>query len=250
MITQVVEGKEGNEVRERRRNPRGEGGRLAGEIVDGAMALIEREGTSDSVTLRAVAREVGIAAPSIYSHFADRDAILLAVVERVFELIQDVLEEASTAVAVAHGVPGGAEGPGIVRPSDPAVAVDQLVAGCEAYVAFGLAHPAWYRTVFNKEYEVLCPPGAAPDLAALESDERIPAVGGEAFTLLVESIEWCRTLGVSTSADTFGDAAAVWVALHGTVSLWSALCGFPWPEREGFVRRLVIPLAHIELAPH
>ena len=84
------------------------------EIVSGALAIIEREGTDEAVTLRAVAREIGIAAPSIYAHFPDRDAIVLAVVARVF----DELRQAITQGVVAAG-------------DDP---VERLVAGCKAYV--------------------------------------------------------------------------------------------------------------------
>ena len=31
------------------------------------------------------------------------------------------------------------------------------------------------------------------------------------------------------------DSTAIWVAMHGTVSLQVALPGFPWPEPDGFV---------------
>ena len=56
-------------IRTRHRNPRGQGTRLSEDIVAGALALIERTGSAEAVTLRAVAREAGIAAPSIYAHF-------------------------------------------------------------------------------------------------------------------------------------------------------------------------------------
>ena len=78
-------------------------------------------------------------------------------------------------------------------------------------------------------------------------DDRFPPVGGEAFALLVDAIERCVGEGRSASADPFADATAVWVALHGMVSLWSTVCDFPWPEsRPEFVRRLVQPLARIQ----
>ena len=96
-------------ARARRRNARGQGVRLADDIVAGALALIERTGSDEAVTLRAVAREIGIAAPSIYAHFADREAIIMAVVVRVF----DELSEAITKGQAAAG-------------PDP---VDRLVAG-------------------------------------------------------------------------------------------------------------------------
>ena len=71
--------------------------------MTGALALIERAGSAEAVTLRAVAREVGIAAPSIYPHFADRDAIVTAVVARVFDEL---------AAAIEAGRGGGRAGPG------------------------------------------------------------------------------------------------------------------------------------------
>ncbi|RYF62338.1 MAG: TetR/AcrR family transcriptional regulator, partial [Cytophagaceae bacterium] len=49
----------------RARNPRGSGARLRGEIVAAAATLIARTGSDQAVTLRSVAREVGISAPSI-----------------------------------------------------------------------------------------------------------------------------------------------------------------------------------------
>ena len=112
----------------RQRNARGQGARLADDIVAGALALIERTGSEEAVTLRAVAREIGIAAPSIYAHFADREAIIMAVVLRVFDELSD---------AITRGQ--AASGP------DP---VDRLVAGCEAYLTFGLEHPARYGVLF------------------------------------------------------------------------------------------------------
>jgi AcrR family transcriptional regulator len=225
-------------VRKRSRNPRGQGTRLTEDIVSGALALIERTGSADAVTLRAVAREVGIAAPSIYAHFPDRDAVLMAVVVRMF---------GELAEAIARGQESA--GP------DP---VDRLVAGCQAYVAFGLEHPARYRVLFSRQLPPAPDPPApdpeAPDPEAPDPGQPVPVgpdgrpqleVGAEAFALLLAAIEACVTAGASASADVVADATAVWVALHGTVSLHTALTHFPWPEPAAFVRRLVLPLAHV-----
>jgi AcrR family transcriptional regulator len=209
----------------RRRNARGQGGRLSEEIVTAALALIDREGSEDAVTLRAVAREIGIAAPSIYPHFADREAIVLAVVARLFD-------------ELTAAVRGGVEAAG----GDP---VNQLVAGCEAYVEFGLAHPARYGVLFSGNWvevtasyckPVVIEPGGRPLLE----------FGAEAFALVVDVIAACVATGASASTDAFADGTAVWVALHGTVTLRSARPGFPWPEpASAFVRQLVLPLARI-----
>jgi AcrR family transcriptional regulator len=203
----------------RRRNPRGEGSRLAGEIVDGALAIVTRTGSSEAVTLRSVAREVGIAAPSIYAHFPDREAILAAVVLRVFDDLRDHLEEATATM------------------TDP---IDRLVAGTEAYVAFGLENPGAYGLLFTRA--ILGPGFESPPQFPFKE---LPPIGGEGFGLLVDSIRHCVEAGVSASTDVFADATAVWVALHGTISLWSSMCAGTWPDGPGFVRQLTLSLARI-----
>ncbi|HEX3390346.1 MAG TPA: TetR/AcrR family transcriptional regulator [Streptosporangiaceae bacterium] len=207
----------------RERNARGQGARLTEDIVTGALALIERSGSDEAVTLRAVAREIGISAPSIYAHFADREAIVMAVVLRVFGELAEAIEQ-GTALAG----------------QDP---VARLVAGCGAYVSFGLAHPARYGVLFSthsRPPEEYCAP------VPLGPDGRpVMEFGAEAFALLVRGIEDCVTAGSSASTDVVGDATAVWVALHGAVTLRTTLPGFPWPEPEPFVRHLVLSLARI-----
>ena len=209
----------------RQRNARGQGARLTQDIVSGALALIERSGSDEAVTLRAVAREVGIAAPSIYAHFPDRDAVVLAVVLRVFDELTDAIE-------------AGMESAG----HDP---VSRLVAGCQAYVAFGLEHPARYGVLFSerrtgaKDY---CEP-----VRLGPAGEPVLELGAEAFALLVGGIEDCALAGASASTDVVADATAVWVALHGAVSLRTALPGFPWPaETAEFVRGLVRSLGRVQ----
>jgi AcrR family transcriptional regulator len=206
-----------------RRNARGQGNRLADDIVRGALAIIERTGSDDAVTLRAVAREVGIAAPSIYAHFADREAIIMAAVVKIFDELADAVEQAEVAA-----------GP------DP---VDRLLAGCQAYLDYGFGHRARYGLLFS-------PRGRAPE----EYCQPVPIgpdgspvleFGAEAFSLLVRGIEGCVAAGVSASGDVLADATAVWVALHGAVALRTALPGFPWPELTEFNRQLVLSLAKI-----
>ncbi|WP_371495504.1 TetR/AcrR family transcriptional regulator [Kitasatospora sp. NBC_00374] len=195
----------------RPRNRRGEGPRLREEIIRAAIALIEREGSKEAVTLRAVAREVGIAAPSIYGHFADRDAIVDAVVGEALARLQRTTETATA----AH--------------DDP---VDALLAGCAAYVEFGTREPACYRIVFGSSRQRVEP-------SPCEGPSR--PNGLDSFMALVRSLETCVEAGRSASTDPFGDAVALWTALHGQVTLRAALPDFPWPPTdtvEQLVRRL------------
>ena len=210
-------------ARHRERNARGQGSRLTEDIVSGALALIERTGSDDAVTLRAVAREIGIAAPSIYAHFPDREAIVMAVVARIFDELSE---------AIGRGIESAGQDP-----------VSRLVAGCQAYLDFGLRNPARYGVLFStrrmaaKDY---CEP-----IAVGPDGRPVLEVGAEAFALLADGIEACVTAGASASTDVAADAAAVWVALHGTVSLRATLPMFPWPDLDPFARHLVLSLARI-----
>ena len=210
-------------TRRRQRNARGQGARLTEDIVSGAIALIDRAGTQEAVTLRAVAREVGIAAPSIYAHFPDREAIVMAVVTRVFDELTE---------AITRGVASAGQDP-----------VSRLVAGCEAYVAFGLEHPERYGVLFSERriatVDYCKPVPIGPDgMPVLE-------FGAESFALLVTSIEDCVRAGISASTDIVADATAVWVAMHGTITLRSTLPGFPWPDPGQFVGQFVRSLARV-----
>lgn len=94
-----------------------------------AAALLERTGSVEAVTLRAVAREAGVTAPAVYGHFADLDALMDAVIEEGF---------ADLRAAIARAV------------ADVGDPVARLLAGCRAYVAAGLAAPGRYRAMFGR----------------------------------------------------------------------------------------------------
>ena len=68
----------------RRRNRRGEGDRLREEIITAASQMIAETGDDTALTLRGVARRLGIAAPSIYRYFPDVDQLKMVVVQRAF----------------------------------------------------------------------------------------------------------------------------------------------------------------------
>ena len=198
------------------RNPRGEGTRLRDEIIQGAADLLDEGGGEEAVTLRAVARRIGIAAPSIYRHFADRDEILLAVVQEAFaELkarLQAVLDDG---------------------PDDP---VERLRQVCTTYLDFGLERPRRYRILFGALWsaeKAQSNPAVAPDAAE---------IGQDVFALVVEALQGCVDAGASTSTDAFADAAALWVGLHGLAQLRPAAPMFPWPEDlpEAVIRRLAL----------
>src|SRR3954451_1658374 len=105
----------------RPRNRRGEGARLRDDIVDAAVELLDETGNQSAISLRSVARRIGIAAPSIYRHFPDQPAIMLAVVRRAFGELEAYLRDATTAAG-----------------DDPR---RRLHACCHAYLDYAQQHP-------------------------------------------------------------------------------------------------------------
>jgi AcrR family transcriptional regulator len=74
-----------------RTTARGPGGRGAGlsreQIVEQAVALMDAEGTA-ALTLRRLARELGVEAPALYWHFADKGELCREVVRTVAEQLE------------------------------------------------------------------------------------------------------------------------------------------------------------------
>jgi AcrR family transcriptional regulator len=179
----------------RRRNRRGEGDRLREEIITAASQMLGEAGDDSALTLRGVARRVGIAAPSIYRHFTDVDELKMAVVRRSFAEFGRARDAASK------------DG------DDPAA---RLLARCRAYIRFALANPGPYRYLFSQH--------------APTGDPARPPVDLPVFEALAESISRCQQAGLARAAD---DpqwlAAQVWAALHGLALLRLNAPGFPWP---------------------
>src|SRR5215468_854759 len=114
----------------RSRNRRGEGGRLRGELVRAASTLLETISGEDALSMRAVARQAGVAPQSVYLHFADRRELMTAVYAVRFGELSAELSAAASAVE--------ARGPGA-----------RLAAICHAYCEYGLRYPGRYRVLFG-----------------------------------------------------------------------------------------------------
>lgn len=205
----------------RTRNRRGQGALLRDEIVAAAERLLEREGNEEALTLRSVAREAGISAPSIYTHFADRDAIIEAVLDIAFERLRLLV------LTAGQGK------------DDP---VEALLAGCHAYADFGMREPARYRVLFGRQR------ANRPTLASPDDISQLPVMWQrrlDAFMVLVDGVTKCAQSGRSDSTDPFADASTLWTALHGAVVMRQFVTGFPFPPLAAAVDDLVLRIALI-----
>jgi AcrR family transcriptional regulator len=192
--------------RTRERNPQGEGARLRDELIAAAGRLLAADDDVDSLSLRGVAREAGVAAPSVYLHFPSKEALLRAVVGAHFAALQQAIE---TAVASGH---------------DPA---SRLLSGCLAYCRYAIEQPRSYQLLFNTP---------RPDI---KDRDFAGTSGAAAFQTLVDGVAACIAAGVARRDDPFRIATDIWAALHGTASLRRATAGFPWPPLEEQVRGIL-----------
>ncbi|MGP3931212.1 TetR/AcrR family transcriptional regulator [Nonomuraea sp. KM88] len=96
-------------------------------VVEAAAGLLAREGR-EAVTTRAVAAAAGVQPPAIYRHFADMDGLLDAVAEHGYaRFVED-----------KRAIPA---------PDDP---VEDLRAGWDLAVEFGLTNPALYAMMYGE----------------------------------------------------------------------------------------------------
>ena len=204
----------------RSRNRPGEGARLRDEIIDAADVLLADAGSAARLSLRAIAREVGITAPAIYAHFATKEQLLSAVVARRFEGLARALHDAA---------------PDLVSPADtPAArrsaAMATVRARTHAYVEYGLQHPGVYAVLFGPEADHLG--------LVFEGSP-----GEEVFAALVVPVS--QALEASAGADPLAVATDLWVAMHGVVALRSSQTSFVWgdldEQLDRIVTRLLVP---------
>lgn len=193
-------------------NRRGQGLRLREELIEAASRLLAGPPADEPLSLRAVAREVGVAPQSVYLHFSDRTGLVRAVIDRRFGQVQQVIDE-----ALAE-----ADGPD-----------QQLRSVCLAFCRFGLEHPGHFKLLFQHR---------ATGEMGIEYD-RSP--GSSVFDTLVEAVRRCIEGGDDPRADAFATAMTIWAALHGIVSLRLSKPGFPWLTVEELVDRTLSGLAGV-----
>jgi AcrR family transcriptional regulator len=196
----------------RQRNKRGQGELLRNDLIATSIAMIEN---NERLSLRSVARRVGIATTSIYLHFPDLDHLLAAVVDRSF------VELATTAAEAGESA------------SNPA---DELRKRCRAYTHFGLDHPRLYQVMFQADLP----------LATIGADPT-QTPGRRAFQNLVAAVDRCLQASLARGdEDPFRLASLIWTAEHGMVLARIARPTFPWPPLDPFVDEMVDRIMALE----
>ena len=171
-------------------------------ILDAAREIFVTEGY-DAVTMRRIADAIEYTPPVIYQHFADKATLIRELCLEDFRLF-------SRAFQVLAGV------------SDP---LERIKGMGMAYVDFGLTHPHQYRVMFMSTLpeEASVTPADNPDHGRPESD---------AYAFLRKAVDeaWGRGVFNPELGDPAIVAQALWLSLHGIVSLHISWRDAKWEE--------------------
>lgn len=166
-------------------------GALRKALIEKALEIIDREGIG-ALTIRRLARDVGVshAAPSY--HFADKGALVVAIATEGFRLLADRMAPCAQ-----------------IR--DPHERFRELG---RAYISFAFDHPAYYRLMFGTQINI-------GDDMPVYIDE-----GDQSFGALVASVTEliARPDRSAEENERRVQAASIaaWTHVHGVVMMWGA----------------------------
>jgi AcrR family transcriptional regulator len=155
-------------------------GDLRSAAIRAGLQLLEDKG-AEELSLREIARQVGVSATALYRHFPDKDALLAALANEGLARLgadQRAAAEAAGGDRAGFNATGG------------------------AYVRFALAHPALFRLIFAKGAK----PGApnwsehndeAMRLLMENASRLVPPDRGEAAARLFALRAWALVHGLS-----------------------------------------------------
>jgi AcrR family transcriptional regulator len=199
--------------------PKGEFARKRSETIPQIKAVARQQmaehGTA-GLSLRAIAREMGITAPAIYNYFP-----------RLEDLITALIVDAFTDLAEAMEVAEAAE------PADRPY--DKILALCLAYRAWAVAHPTDFQLIggnpipgYHAPEEVTIPLARRPFLGmfrwfirAYQTGELIiPAEYQVVPASMVEGVAaWRRMSGIEVAEPLMGLLMSGWARIYGLTAL-------------------------------
>ena len=169
-----------------RRATRYHHGDLRRALIDTALDMVTEEGAWN-FTLREVARRAGVSHAAPYNHFEEKAALLAEVAALGFDSLKQTME----AAAGRH----------------PRSARRAFAGIADAYVRFGVNHPAHYRLMFGAE------------LAEKARYPALQAASDGAFAVLTGVLERGQSSGQVRREAVRDQALAAWSLVHGLTTL-------------------------------
>jgi AcrR family transcriptional regulator len=203
----------------RKRNARGQGPQLREELIDAAIALLARLSPEEPFSLRAVAKETGVAAPSVYLQFADRNALFMAVLEKLFT---EQISLRAIAEEKAAKAGGGAW--------------EKLLARSLDMVKSAMEETGHYKVLFEGRVVARLddPKAAAFGRPLLERSKE----------LIAEIVKNNPAPRVSQDPERL--ALLLWGGTHGIISLIINKPTIDWPDAEELVKQMAEALLGME----
>lgn len=184
---------------------------LAAEIIDAATDLALESGDESAISIRAVAKRVGVTPPSIYLHFADKDKLIDAVCAHYFERLDGELVRATQGI------------------DDPA---ERAVEQGMTYVRFAVSNPVLYRLSSIQRPDAADQPSKVDEVLAASAFLRFSGT----VTELIAS-------GAVERQDVTELVLELWAAAHGIASLMINKPDLPWHDfalAENLLRTLLV----------
>ncbi len=161
-------------------------GDLENALIQAGVEILSKEGI-EGLSLRKVAKRVGVSYAAPYAHFKDRQALIAAISTEGFKQLYTELDK----VVSAHA-------------ADP---MQQLVEAAWTYAQFAMNNTDIFKTMFS---------------GVLEKEKDYPAfveISRQTFDKVVEIVRACQEAGILRSAPPELMAVSVWGQVHGVVSL-------------------------------
>jgi AcrR family transcriptional regulator len=172
----------------RQPNPTYYGGDLRRDLLDATLGAIAEEGPS-AVSLRSLARRLGVSHAAPANHFPDKAALFTAIAVEGFTLLSEAMVAAV-----------GELGP-------DATAGQRFRAVGRAYTGFALTHPAHFAVMWQRDL-------------LHQDDPELAAAGDATFELLLGGVRDIQAEGWAPGADPQAVAWLAWSVVHGLAALW------------------------------
>lgn len=162
-------------------------GDLRSALVNAAVKMLETT-SQEELSLRELARTVGVSQAAPYRHFKNKEELFAAINQQGFEIKFNMMKEAIEK-----------------HRSDP----KEMFIQCGlAYFRMGQKHPQHFKTMMLSPY---CPKPEYPELMQ---------ISGSAFALLKDVIDIAQKEKVVGAGDPYHITLQCWALVHGLTSLY------------------------------
>lgn len=141
----------------------------------------------DRFSMRKLAETIGYSPATLYLYYRDKDDLLFKVVDAGYIIFREQLASVAQQIAEPR---------------------ERLLKLGEAYINFGLEHPASYQLMFMWRTDYL---------TSAREDEAQPRL--QAFAVLQDAVDDAMKVGVLREQDPVACSNALWAVMHGIVSL-------------------------------